>query len=582
MCGIAGILFKKDTAREKLENLKQALAASLHHRGPDDVGFYQDEHFLLVHTRLSIIDVKGGHEPFVTSDYVLGGNGEIYNSPELRADLTQYPYQTGSDIETVLPLYQKYGTDFADHLRGMYALALYDKQKHNLTLSRDPYGIKPLYYVETSDYFAFASEIQSLIKSGLVKPELNQTAFTEVLQLRYNTGTDTSIADVYRVAPGQTLVVSMDKRIVVHQIDYLREGHKIDKSFDRALENLEKTLNDSVSVHLRSDVPYGLFLSGGLDSATILHYMARLSDQPVRTYTVGFDSDRFADERGTAKAMAESVGAHHTEIHFTGADFWTYLPKVIKCMDDPIADQAMLPTCKLAERAHQDVKVVLCGEGGDEMLAGYRRYGKVGWPRLLGGRRIAKERGVFDAHASLFKIDLSDWHKGMQDLLSSETIRPRSKRQIAQAIDIKSWLANNLLTKLDRCLMAHGVEGRTPLLDPEITKVTFFLPEAFRYKGKYGKWILRKFLERNFPIAEPFSKKKGFRVPVADWMQARREELAVFIGKQTFVQKYCHVEKVEAFFRTFTDKDEFQAWSLLTIALWYKYHICGEEIEGIL
>lgn len=577
MCGLAGLIWRQSPYNEEvLESLRDALA----HRGPDDNGVVTFQSISLVHTRLSIIDVGGGHQPLEDKENrtLLVGNGEIYNYVELKQDYAQYPYACQSDMEVIFPLYREHGVSFARSLRGMFALALYDEREERLILARDPYGIKPLYYVDTPSYFAFSSEIQAFVKARLVHPALNIPTRDELLQLRYNTGAETTFEGVKRLLPGETMV--LEKGIIKERFIHDCLPKKFSKvTQDKALQDFDRALSDSVKVHLRSDVPYGLFLSGGLDSAAILKLMERHTSQPIQTFTIGFDQTSVHDERLPASQMAAAVGANHRELYFTEADFWEILPKVVTIMDDLIFDQAMLPTYKLAQEAAKHVKVVLCGEGGDEMLAGYRRYQKARLPLLLGGR-LSRQKGVFHEWKNLFTHDFSQWRRSLDALQKQETLSSRTRVQIAQAIDCRSWLANNLLVKLDRCLMAHGIEGRTPFLDPVVTEATFDLSDDLKIKRGYGKWLLRQWLAKNFPEAQPFEKKRGFRVPVGAWLLSQKERLVFLLPRQEGLRQICDQDYFHGFLKTFTEKDEFAIWTLLVYALWYKHYYQGVSLQG--
>jgi asparagine synthase (glutamine-hydrolysing) len=576
MCGIAGIVW-----REKPYNsgIIESLQKALQHRGPDDQGVITLNSVSLVHTRLSIIDVAGGHQPLkdLNNNWLIG-NGEIYNYVELKEQYSTFPYNCGSDMEVAFPLYQLYGDSYPHYLRGMFALAFYDQNADTLILSRDPYGIKPLYYVDTGDIFAFASEIQALLKIGILKAEINPSARDEVLQLRFNTGAETPYKGVKRLLPGETLVLKSGQIIKRFVHTFLNKKPK-KVSYDHALKQFDLSLRDSVKVHLRSDVPYGLFLSGGIDSATLLKLMQDHTKMPLNTYTIGFDRQSVHDERSQAYQLAKTVGANHQEILFTEQDFWNLLPQVVKAIDDPIFDQAMLPTYKLAQVASKDIKVVLCGEGGDEMLAGYRRYQKASLPWWLGGR-VVRKKGVFHKLDSLFKHDISQWRGGLETLYKQQLSSDWTRTQLSQAIDCQSWLPNNLLIKLDRCLMAHGVEGRTPLLDTLVTENSFALPDKLKISRGYGKWLLRKWLEINFPEAKPFDKKRGFRVPVGDWMITHKHHLGSLMSKQEGLKEICNLDQIKYFFENLSPRQEFPAWALLVYTLWYKNFIQRLPLQG--
>jgi asparagine synthase (glutamine-hydrolysing) len=309
-------------------------------------------------------------------------------------------------------------------------------------------------------------------------------------------------------------------------------------------------------VHQRSDVPYGLFLSGGIDSATIATLMARLNERPVTAFTCGFDAAGARDERAQAEKVARALNLDWRETTFGEADFWRILPQVAWALDDPTADYATLPTYKLAEAAKGTLTVVLTGEGGDELFAGYGRYRRALRPPLLGGRPA--EPQTDDAAA------LARWRQA-----TARMPKGLSPLQQAQARDIAAWLPNDLLLKLDRCLMAHGLEGRTPFLDREVAAFAWPLPDRFKARGGYGKWILRKWLERACPAAEPWAKKQGFTVPVEAWIAPRKADIAARIAKVEAVRRVAGENLKPAF--------EKQAWPLLFLAVWALIHLEGAE-----
>ncbi|MGY8991913.1 MAG: asparagine synthase (glutamine-hydrolyzing), partial [Rhodospirillales bacterium] len=396
MCGIAGIMTISGSPPRDAD--LDALTEALHHRGPDGKGRHQSGSVGLIQTRLAIIDLKTGDQPLYAEldgekRCVLVGNGEIYNYVELREELGTELFSTQSDCEPPLQLYLRHGIDYPRYLRGMYALAIHDPSKDRLILSRDPFGIKPLYYAETQDGFSFASEPQALVAAGLVEPTVRQKAIKELLQLQFTCGPDTAFEGIKRVLPGETIVVEGGLIVERHRLPVLPEGAPQEQSLEAALSQLDEILHRSVELHQRSDVPYGMFLSGGIDSSVMLAMMKRLNVEPVHAFTVGFSGGHTHDERDQARAVAHAVGAQHTEIEFTEQDFWTLLPQVAAAMDDPVADYAILPTYKLAQTAKEaGLKVILTGEGGDELFAGYGRYRRAARPWWLGGRPM-RHRG---------------------------------------------------------------------------------------------------------------------------------------------------------------------------------------------
>ena len=317
----------------------------------------------MVQTRLAVIDLKSGDQPiYETGGSALIANAEIYNYLELRATLGGIPQSTQSDCEPPLHLYCRDGLSFAELLRGMYAIAIHDPVKARLVLSRDPFGIKPLYYVETDDYFAFASEPQALLAAGAAVPELAPEHRNELLQLQFTCGRSTIFKGINRVLPGETLVVRGGRIVERRRRLALPAGGPKKIGIDEGLSKLDAALEDSVRIHQRSDVPYGLFLSGGIDSSSILALMSRLNERPVKAYTAGFSGTAVADERDHARDLAKTVGAEFHAINFTDTDFWSLLPEIASTMDDPAADYAILPTYKLAREAARDLKVIISGD----------------------------------------------------------------------------------------------------------------------------------------------------------------------------------------------------------------------------
>lgn len=581
MCGIAGM--QTTSGQAPSSSVLDVMSDALTHRGPDGEGNFVSGATGLVQTRLAIIDLETGDQPlFDDEGLALVANGEIYNYLELRREFGEHTFTTHSDCETPLKLYRRDGHHFAEALRGMYAIAMYDPDGERLLLARDPFGIKPLYYAETSEGLIFASEPQALLATGLISRDMDPSAAGELLQLQFTTGRRTAFKDVLRVLPGETLVIERGRVIERLRRPALPSGAPVAASEERALVALEDALIDSVRVHQRSDVPYGMFLSGGIDSSVILACMARLNDQPVRCYTAGFSGTKVRDEREHAAHVASATGADHVSIDVTEDDFWNTLPAIAAAVDDPTADYAVIPTFKLASVAAQDVKVVLCGEGGDELFAGYGRYRAVTRPTWLGGRAM-RARGALDS-LKLLRNETPDWRDGIAAAWNKKDGGKRSRLQRAQAVDCADWLPNDLLIKLDRCLMAHSLEGRTPLLDPAIAQAAFLLPDSLKLKGRVGKYMLRAWLAKHLPEAEPFARKRGFTVPVGEWIAGRGSRLASLVAEQPGIQEMCNPDRVKALFAglgaTPAKRDGQAAWILLFFALWHQRHVLGLPCEG--
>ncbi len=598
MCGIAGVMDRH--GRPPAAACLERLADALDHRGPDGRGCYVADSVGLVHTRLAIVDLATGDQPLFdaatagdappgNARIALVANGEIYNDPLVRRQLGAEAFLTGSDCETALALYCRHGTGFADHLRGMYAIALYDPDPRGcgesraagrLVLARDPFGIKPLYFAETAEAFVFASEPQALLRAGLVAPALRRPARDELLQLGFTTGRETVFAGINRLLPGETLVVEAGRIVASRQRPALPAGGPEERRDIEALAALNAILLDSVEVHQRSDVPYGLFLSGGIDSTAVLAAMARLNPAPVTAFTVGFHGAAVRDERPAARAVAAALGAEHIELTLDEAEAWALLPRVAAALDDPAADYAALPTYLLGAAARRaGLKVVLTGEGGDELFAGYGRYRRALRPALLGGRPM-RHRGVFDGLGVL--ADGRDWRRGLARTETAMTGSGWTRLQRLQAADVAEWLPNDLLLKVDRCLMAHGVEGRVPLIDPEVGRFAFALPDRLKVQGGLGKRLLRRWVAERVPAARPFAAKAGFTVPVARWIGASARRLAPLVASQPGVAEACRPGTVAPLFAAAgRDSRAGQAaWVLLFFALWHQCHIVGAGDHG--
>ncbi len=579
MCGIAGIMTRDSEVPDAA--LLNRLAAAMQHRGPDGMGTHVARNVGMVQTRLAIIDLQTGDQPlYEPGGAALVANGEIYNYLELRVALAGIDFATNSDCEPPLYLYRRYGLDFVDQLRGMYAIALHDPVEGQLVLSRDPFGIKPLYYLETEFGFAFASEPQALLSAGLVVPTLNNVACGELLQMQYTTGADTVYVGVQRLLPGETLIVRDGRIVARRRRPALGSEPPLVLSEDEAMRQLDRALVDSVEVHQRADVPYGMFLSGGIDSSVLLTLMAQLNDRPVQAFTAGFDDAPVPDERAHARAVAGALGADMVEVSFDKTDFWRLLPRIAGVMDDPAADYAILPTFKLAEAARAGgLKVILSGEGGDELFAGYGRYRSAMRPWWQGGRSM-RTRGIFD-RLDVLRERPAGWRDGLTAAEATAELPGRSRLQIAQAVDCADWLPNDLLIKLDRCLMAHSVEGRTPFLDPEVMAVGYRLPDNFKVRDGLGKWLLRKWLDEHLPMANAFERKRGFSVPVGEWIQEHGGRIGPLVARQPGVAALCTPSAVEKLFVKRGRRAGFASWILLFFALWHNHHIVGNQaVDG--
>ena len=578
MCGIAGLIAAPD-APPPDPAVIAALTRAIAHRGPDGSGHTLVGRVVLIHNRLSIIDLVTGDQPFFAGSAAIVANGEIYNYRELRQALPGITFSSNSDCEPPLHLWLRDGADYAQHLRGMYGIAIHERTSRKVTLTRDPFGIKPLYVAQTPQGLAFASEAQALLNAGIVPRGIRPAARDELLQIQFTTGADTIFPGIRRVLPGETLVCADGRILERRHTPALPDGPPETITEEAALIRLDRALEESVDLHQRSDVPYGMFLSGGIDSATILTLMARLNDKPVLAFTAGFAHPGAADERAQAAVVAKSLGAHHETIEVTEAMVWKHLPEIVACLDDPVADYAIIPTWFLARRARQDVKVVLSGEGGDEIFGGYGRYRDAMRPWWLGGKAM-RRRGNFD-RVSVLRTHPANWRDGLEAAEARATRPGRTRLMIAQEIDMADWLPNDLLIKIDRGLMAHAVEGRTPFLDKGVAAAAFLLPDALKVNKGLGKWLLRRWLEKNCPAAQPFAPKQGFTVPIGQWIGRQGDRLGKLVAAQPGIIEIAEPAKVIALFRKANARRHgFAAWILLFYALWHRTHVLGLPPAG--
>ncbi len=576
MCGIAGIAGHLGThpSVSQMERMRDALA----HRGPDGKAIEIHGANALVHARLAIIDLATGQQPLESRQGArLIGAGEIYNYVELWPHIHNHGPKTHSDFETALHLTTDFGMAAMERLRGMYVLAYCASDSRDVLLARDPFGIKQLYYKTVNDGIAFASEPRAFMAAGFADAVVDPEKRDELIDFHYTNGRDTIFKGIKRVLPGECLTIrdgtiaerSRKSAIPQRPLSVLNE--------DELLRQFDAVFQDSVDVHRRSDVPYGLFLSAGIDSSAILAVLARLLNEPVLCFTAGFDDPIVADESAAAARIARHFKAEHITVKYSIDDFWQSLPAVANALDDPTSDYAALPTFKLAAEARRHVKVVLTGEGGDELLAGYGRYRRALRPWWLGGRQPLRR-------STIERLDLARgrvaWVQREREMRGAKA-KAGTALQRAQAADIKSWLPNDILLKLDRCLMAHGLEGRTPFLDKEMANFAASLPDNMKIRNGMGKWLLRRWAEQYCPPADSEMPKKGFTVPVRHWISRRKSDLAELVSRQRGIAEAFRPEAVRAVFMASDERvPGTAAWSLLFYAVWHSVHICGANAQN--
>ncbi len=544
MCGIAGRVGRdRLPARAIVERMIDAQS----HRGPDGRGLVVRDSATLGHCRLAILDPAGGAQPMANHDRTLWlvYNGEIYNHLELRPELVQrgHRFRTHSDTETLLAAYQEYGTACLDRLAGMFAFALWDARNQQLLLARDRLGIKPLFYAVTDGVLSFASELHALLVDPSVDRTVDRTALDCFFLLRYIPAPLTLFRSVRKLEPGCLLEWRRGR------LTHRRYWDLIDLPLDpmattevEAAARLREEIDQTVAQYLLSDVPVGALLSGGVDSTFVTAAMA--CHQSVKTFAVGYAEHPQESELDWAAMAAQRLGTEHYAIRVHGQEVALELPHIARNLDEPVADPAAVPLWFLSRRAQKEVTVVLSGEGGDELWAGYSIYRWMRWmerfracarlaplfqwlpsPRLRRALRLFRQpierryRGVARA------FDPSDLERGAVESLHAvlmplwDATRSLSPLRRMLYLDTRLWLPDDLLTKADRMTMAAGLELRVPLLDHRIVERAWALPDDFKLRGKQGKWLLRRAARGRVPppiLARP---KRGFATPAAAWLR---------------------------------------------------------------
>jgi asparagine synthase (glutamine-hydrolysing) len=612
VCGIAGIASRSGVVDP---GRLRAMSATLVHRGPDSDGELLDGPVGLAARRLAIIDLAGGDQPIANEDGTVHvvQNGEIYNFQELRAELEAagHRFATRSDTEALVHLYEEHGEGFAERLRGMFAVAIWDSRRRRLVIARDRFGIKPLYYRDEVGELAFASELRALPR-GEVDPEALEAflAFNSV-------PAPYSIFSGTRKLPAGHLLVWEDGRTRVMRFARpapVSAAEVRDEDPSELAEELRARLRDSVRAHLIADVPVGVLLSGGVDSALLAALAAQESGEAVHTFSIGFEERSF-DELEDAQSVASMYGTRHEELVLR-PDAALLLPRLAETFDEPFADSSALPTYLVSELAAQHVKVALSGEGGDELFGGYYTYAadllalRVG--RLAPALRPLVERlpsssrkASFDYKAKRFVGGASlpplERHHAWKEIFSPELRAELTGRQTAhdpvdllqarfgetegadllarlQDVDLGTYLVDDLLVKTDRASMAHSLEARVPYLDPVVAGLALALPTRLKVRGLGKKRLLRKAAAPLLPRRIVYGRKRGFSIPAAAWLRGELEPFArdVLAPDTLRRQGYFRPEPVQRLLDDHvsgSDDLSRQLWGLLAFTLWHEHHV---------
>jgi asparagine synthase (glutamine-hydrolysing) len=639
MCGIAGIVAADTLSpddRFRVVRMRDVLT----HRGPDDAGLAEYDRALLAHRRLSIVDLSTGHQPLGNEDDTISVvfNGEIYNHADLRRDLETrgHSYRTKSDTETIVHAYEEWGDECVQHFRGMFAFALWDEPKRRLLLARDRVGIKPLYWSLAGGTLLFGSEIKSLLASGLIEPRANEAALPELLSTRYVSGAETMFHGVQKLLPGNVLVFENGSVRIRQYWDIPSAGARQPSAVSgqhAVVARFRELLEESVRLRLMSDVPLGMFLSGGIDSSAIAALMARMIDRPLQTFSVAFE-ERAYNELEYSRQVARAIHAEPHEVVINDRDFFGALPRLVWHEDEPIAHPSSVPLYFVSALARRHVTVVLTGEGSDELLAGYGKYPRIAWnwragtiyermlPRAartaiadglvahLPGRIGRYARRSFLATdrtpESMFldnfaAIRLNDQKRLLagrfRDSATSEQAyassrayfdRPNGASTLLDRLlytDMKTYLVE-LLMKQDQMSMAASIESRVPFLDHRLVEFASSLPDQWKLSGLKTKRILREAMRGVLPPAILNRPKMGFPVPFGRWIRGAWNDAArsLLLDRRTRERGIVDAAAVDTLLRDHaagrTDGAD-RIWTLMNLELWHRTFIDREGVQTL-
>ena len=630
MCGIAGLLSFDRGGRVNPARLT-AMRDSLEHRGPDGEGLMVEGPVGLAHRRLAIVDVAGGHQPMCNEDRSVWVvfNGEIYNHADLRPDLIArgHHYATRSDTETILHLYDEYGDAGVERLEGMFAFALWDAAKRRLLLARDRLGIKPLYYTRSDHELAFASEIKALVAGGL-RPQFNRPVLSEFLASRYVAGQETFFRGVEKLPPGHLLTWSADEGTTVRRYWRLPSPER-DSGGTIASEadDLRERLRGAVRRHLMSDVPLGLFLSGGLDSSALTAVASAMVKEPLLTFAVGFHEAE-GNELPYARAVATAVGARHHEVQVTAQEYFDVLPELIWKQDEPMAFSSGVPLYFVSRLAQQHVKVVLTGEGADELFLGYNRYRVTFWNGQLGRpywamttpgmrrqmhalvkklpprwRRYPERTflSLDPGQRSLFFDNFAVFPEALRSRVVSAPDAGRDPyheglrcyREAAggaldrmSATDLQTYLCE-LLMKQDRMSMAASIESRVPFLDDQLVAHVAAMPSRLKLRGWQTKAVLRRAVADLLPPEILTRKKMGFPVPLGRWLRGSHWPMVeeFVLGGRARARGLFHHEAIRRLaddHRSGRAEHGDRLWLLINLEIWQRMFCEGDAPSDVM
>jgi asparagine synthase (glutamine-hydrolysing) len=610
MCGIAGLIGPQI---EDKEGVIGRMVAAITHRGPDDDGFFVDGNVGLGMRRLSIIDLSTGRQPISSADerLLIFFNGEIYNYKELREELLakKYVFKTHTDTEVILHMYEEYGAAMLPKLRGMFTFCIYDTEAKKAFIARDFFGIKPLYYLMQNDRIvAFSSEAKSFLSFPGFKTEVNDAAVVNYLSFQYNPLSESFFKNVYKLPPAHYLLIDTETgaaeiekywSVEFQQNSLIQEKEATDKT--------RRVVEDSVAHHMIADVPVGAFLSGGVDSSIITTLMQKIrGDKKIKTFTVGFNT---LSEGAEAKETSSFLGTDHTEIVVGPDEYFDALSKAVYHFDEPVGDPSAIGIYFLAREARKSVKVVLSGEGSDELFGGYNiylapfDYKKIAFiPKAVLKMLVALPFGFYGKNylrraagkledwyigqkyfsGSMFgRGEIAKlWKAGPEKFMSLSPLYKRAKglsdSSTMQYVDIHTWLVGDILAKADKMTMAHSLELRVPFLDIEVEKLATSLPDRFKWRGGVTKYLLREAFKSVVPESTRNRRKLGFPTPVKDWFTAERGEIYETILENEYIKTHMDTAYIQRIISDHVAKkadNSRKVYLLLMLALWYNTFI---------
>ncbi len=616
MCGISGLVYSDAQKHINQQELK-LMTDSIKHRGPDDEGFYIDKNVGFGFRRLSIIDLSAGHQPLSNEDDSIWivFNGEIYNYKELRESLINkgHKFKTNTDTETIVHLYEEYGSDCVKYLRGMFGFMIYDKNKKILFGARDRFGIKPFFYYNAPDKFVFGSEIKSILAVPGLNTNIDSQALNHYFTFGYISGNLSIFKHIRKLRPAESMIFDISSgKLSISKYWEMDYNLNVNLSKAEMMDLIDEQLTESVKLHMVSDVPLGAFLSGGIDSSSIVALMSKCSSQPVKTFTIGFREQKY-NELEYARIIAKKYNTEHHE-YIVEPESIDILPLLIQSVDEPFADNSILPTYFVCKFAREHVKVVLSGDGGDELFLGYNSYPKMNlihkynfpsatvnkylWgavnylvPNQFFGKGytyyLAQDKNHLGAYSSYLWMKperkqlynnnlLCDIFGTYPEDYKIELLKHSKAPDFItkmQELDISTYMVDDILTKVDRTSMLNSLEVRVPLIDHVFAQHVFNIPSKYKFQGSRKKYLFKESMKKYLP-PEIFNRaKQGFDLPVTAWF---KKDLKVYMSDMICNRNaeiydyvnYDYVQKILQYDKSGMRHFSLRIWSLLILEEW--------------